>query len=144
VNSVNPKDVESVEIFLQDQLGLVFRTYNCKGVIVINTKKVEKSNISLAELKKMMPQSNMLKFTPKGYTKVKEFYAPKYLTQTSSYTGNDLRTTVYWNPKIVTSPTADTTLEFFNADGKGTYRAVIEGVDINGNVGRYIYRYTVK
>lgn len=144
VNSVNPKDVESVEIFLQDQLGLVFKTYNCKGVLVINTKKVEKSNITLADLKKMLPQNNMIKFTPKGYTKVRDFYSPKYLTQTSSYTGNDLRSTIYWNPKVITNATGDTVVEYFNADGKGTYRAVIEGVDVNGNVGRFVYRYTVK
>lgn len=144
VSSVMPAEVESVEIFLQDQLGIVFKQYQCKGIIVINTKKVEKSNISLADLKKMMPQSNMLKFTPKGYTKVKEFYAPKYVAQTNNYTGNDLRTTIYWNPKIVTSATGDTVVEFYNADGKGTYRAVIEGIDANGNVGHYIYRYTVK
>jgi hypothetical protein len=144
LGSVMPTEVESVEIFLQDQLGLVFKNYQCNGVLVVNTKKKEKSNISLADLKKMMPQSNMLKFTPKGYTRVKEFYAPKYTTQTSSYTGNDLRTTVYWNPKIVTNAAGDTVVEFYNADGKGTYRAVIEGVDVNGNVGRYVLRYTVK
>lgn len=144
VNSVNPRDVESVEIFLQDQLGTVFRTYNCKGVMVINTKKVEKSNMTLADLKKMMPQNNVIKFSPKGYTKVRDFYSPKYTTQTSTYTGNDLRTTIYWNPKIVTNVAGDTVLEFYNADGKGTYRAVIEGIDENGNVGRYVYRYTVK
>jgi len=144
LSSVLPSDVESVEIFLKDQLGLVFKNYNCNGVLVVNTKKTPKSNITLAELKKMMPQSNMLKFSPQGYTKTREFYAPRYLTQTSSYTGNDLRTTIYWNPKIVTNAAGDTTLEFYNADGKGTYRAVIEGVDANGNVGRYVYRYTVK
>lgn len=144
VNSVMPKDVESVEIFTQDQLGLVFKQYQCNGVIVINTKKVEKSNMTLADLKKMMPQNNILKFTPKGYTRAKDFYSPKYTTQTSSYTGNDLRTTIYWNPKIVTNAAGDTAVEFYNSDGKGTYRAVIEGVDINGNVGRFVYRYTVK
>ncbi|HEY0176560.1 MAG TPA: carboxypeptidase-like regulatory domain-containing protein, partial [Pedobacter sp.] len=144
ISSVLPSDVESVEIFTQDQLGLVFKNYQCNGIIVINTKKVEKSNISLADLKKMLPQSNMLKFTPKGYTRVREFYAPKYATQTSSYTGNDLRTTIYWNPKIVTNAAGDTVLEFYNADGKGTYRAVIEGLDENGNVGHYVYHYTVK
>ena len=144
LGSVMPTDVESVEIFLQDQLGLVFKQYQCKGVLVVNTKKKEKSNISLADLKKMMPQSNMLKFTPKGYTRVREFYSPKYTTQTSSYTGNDLRTTIYWNPKIVTNTTGDTVVEFYNADGRGTYKAVIEGLDANGNIGRYIYRYTVK
>jgi hypothetical protein len=144
VNSVMPKDVESVEIFTQDQLGIVFKQYQCNGVIVINTKKVEKSNMSLADLKKMMPQNNILKFTPKGYTRAKDFYSPKYTAQTSSYTGNDLRTTIYWNPKIVTNAAGDTVVEFYNSDGKGTYRAVIEGIDVNGNVGRFVYRYTVK
>ncbi|WP_158797145.1 carboxypeptidase regulatory-like domain-containing protein [Pedobacter sp. L105] len=144
ISSVLPSEVESVEIFLKDPLGLIFKTYNCNGVMVINTKKKEKSNISLADLKKMMPQSNMLKLSPKGYTKVREFYAPKYVTQTTSYTGNDLRSTVYWNPKVVTNAAGDTTLEFYNADGKGTYRAVIEGLDANGNIGHYVYHYTVK
>ena len=100
--------------------------------------------MSLADLKKMMPQSNMLKLSPKGYTKVKEFYAPKYVTQTSSYTGNDLRTTVYWNPKIITNAAGDTVVEFYNADGKGTYRAILEGIDVNGNVAHTVLRYTVK
>lgn len=142
--SIQPADIESVEIFLTDQLGLVFKNYNCNGVMVINTKKAPKSNMTIAELKAMMPQSNLLKISPKGYTKVKEFYAPKYATQTSSYTGNDLRTTIYWNPKIVTNAAGDVTLEFYNSDGKGTYRAVIEGLDENGNVGRAVYRYIVK
>ena len=144
VGSIMPRDVESVEIFTQDQLGVVFKNYSANGVIVINTKKVEKSNMSLADLKKMMPQNNMLKFFAQGYTKSKEFYSPKYQTQTSSYTGNDLRTTIYWNPKIITNAAGDTVVEFYNSDGKGTYRAVVEGVDVNGNVGRFVYRYTVK
>lgn len=144
LGSVQASEVESVEIFTQDQLGLVFKNYQCNGVMVINTKKVEKSNMSLADLKKMMPQSNMLKISPKGYSKVKEFYAPKYVTQSSSYTGNDLRTTIYWNPKIVTNAAGDTVVEFYNADGKGTYRAVVEGIDVNGNVAHTVYRYTVK
>ena len=144
INSVQPSDVESVEIFLKDQLGLVFKNYNANGVMVINTKKKEKSNISLADLKKMLPQSNMLKLSPKGYTRVREFYAPKYTTQTSSYTGNDLRSTIYWNPKIVTNTTGDTVVEFYNADGRGTYRAVVEGLDANGNVGHFVYHYIVK
>lgn len=144
LSGIMPSDVESAEIFLKDQLGLVFKNYNANGVLVINTKKTPKSNMTLADLKKMMPESNVLRFTPKGYTRVKEFYAPKYLTQTSSYTGNDLRSTIYWNPKIVTTAAGDTVVEFYNADGRGTYKAVLEGLDENGNVGRQVIRYTVK
>ncbi|WP_316777172.1 carboxypeptidase regulatory-like domain-containing protein [Pedobacter antarcticus] len=144
LSSVMPGEVESVEIFLRDQLGITFKNYNANGILVINTKKAPKSNMSLSDLKKMLPENNTMKFIPRGYTKVREFYAPKYTTQISSYTGNDLRTTIYWNPKIQTTEAGDTVVEFYNADGKGTYRAVIEGLDKNGNPGRFIYRYTVK
>jgi hypothetical protein len=33
---------------------------------------------------------------------------------------------------------------FFNADGKGTYRVVVEGIDSDGNLGRQVYRYKVE
>jgi uncharacterized protein YfaS (alpha-2-macroglobulin family) len=56
----------------------------------------------------------------------------------------DLRTTIYWNPNIITGNDGKTTFEFFNADGKGTYRVVIEGIDNNGTPGRRVYRYKVE
>lgn len=142
--SVVPSEVESVEVFTKDELGTVNRMYNTNGVIVVNTKKVKKSTMSLADLKKMMPQPNMLKFTPKGFSKQREFYMPKYINPANTYNFNDLRTTIYWNPKVVTSGVAPLNLEYFNADGKGTYRAVIEGVDKLGNISRFVYHYTVK
>jgi uncharacterized protein YfaS (alpha-2-macroglobulin family) len=56
----------------------------------------------------------------------------------------DTRTTIYWNPNVITDKTGAATLEYFNADGTGTYRAIIEGIDKDGNIGRQVYRYTVK
>jgi len=35
-------------------------------------------------------------------------------------------------------------LEFYNADGQGSYRIVIEGMDEKGNIGRQVYRYKVE
>jgi hypothetical protein len=142
--NVVPTEVESVEVFTKDELGTINRMYNTNGVLVVNTKKIKKSTMSIADLKKMLPQQNMLKFNPKGFSKQREFYMPKYINPANTYNFNDLRTTIYWNPKVITSGTAPLSLEYFNADGKGTYRAVIEGVDKFGNVTRSVYRYTVK
>lgn len=144
VNGIMNTEVESVEVFLKDELGTVNRAYGTNGVIVINTKKVEKSNMSLADLKKLLPESNVLTFYPKGFSKEREFYAPKYPNAANSYTNNDWRSTIFWNPKVVTDANGNFSFEFYNATGTGTYKAVIEGVDKNGNVGRYVYRYTVK
>jgi hypothetical protein len=143
LNSILPADVESVEVFLKDELGLVSNSYQANGIIVVNSKKKPVgTKISLAELQDLIPQPSVVKFTPKGYNFTREFYSPKY--DVPKPVGQDLRSTIYWNPRIVTDATGTTSFEFYNADGKGTYRAVIEGLDKDGNIGRFIYRYKVQ
>lgn len=144
INSVSIADLESVEIFLRDPLGTVDRLYGTKGVLVINTKKKPVGKkVSKQDLMDMFPKANVITYNPMGYSKEREFYSPKYLPA-APITSTDLRTTIYWNPKVVTDDKGNVSLEFFNADGKGTYRAVVEGLDKNGNIGRTVLRYTVK
>ncbi|SDJ28690.1 hypothetical protein SAMN04487898_102173 [Pedobacter sp. ok626] len=143
--SVQSSEVENVEVFTKDELGTVNRMYNTNGVLVINTKKAPKgTKMSMEEFKKLIPDPSVLKIRPKGYSKQREFYSPKYVNAAATYNFNDLRSTIYWNPKVMTTADGGLSLEYYNADGKGTYKAVIEGVDKNGNVGRFVYRYTVK
>jgi hypothetical protein len=145
VSGINSSEIESIEIFLKDELGSVSRTYGNNGVISVNMKVVKKTKMSMEDLKKLLPQNNVIKFSPKGFNKQREFYAPKYTAAAATYTRNDLRTTIYWNPKVVTDPlTGLSTFEFYNADGKGSYKAIVEGIDKNGNVGRSVIRYIVK
>lgn len=145
LNSVQTADVDNVEIFLKDDMGLVSRTYNTNGILVINTKKAVKGTAVTAEdLRKLFPPSNVLTFNPQGYLKKKEFYNPKYLTAESKTQGSDYRTTVYWNPRVFTDANGTMALEFYNSDNKGSYKAVVEGTDIEGNLSRFIYRYKVE
>jgi len=145
LNNVQTADVDNVEIFLKDDLGLVNRAYNTNGVLVINSKKTEKGKaVSAEDLKKLFPQSNILTFKPQGYIKKREFYTPKYLTPESRTAGADYRSTVYWNPRVFTDKDGKMALEFYNSDNKGTYKAVVEGTDIDGNLSRFIYRYKVE
>ncbi|KQR69865.1 hypothetical protein [Pedobacter sp. Leaf176] len=144
LNTIDPATVESVEIFLRDQLGLVNRANNINGVIVINQKKAPKgTKISKSQLMDMLPKSYEVTFSPQGYNKERQFYMPKY-DVAANLNRNDLRTTIYWNPKLSTDKTGVTSFEFFNADGKGQYKVVVEGIDGNGNIGRSVFRYTVK
>lgn len=143
INTVSPAEVESVEIFLRDDLGTVNRTYQSNGVLVINTrKKPEGTRISKAELENLLPKSNIVTITPLGYQAERSFYLPKY-TPTSA-PGVDWRTTVYWNPDVITDSQGKASFQFYNASGLGTYKAVVEGMDENGNIGRAVYRYTVE
>ena len=146
LGNIDPKTVESVEIFLNNGITNIGALNNTKGVLVVNSKKIPKGDkISLAQLKEMLPQKNIINLTPMGYAKTKVFYVPKYAVARANPDNPDLRTTIYWNPKIITDKTTGkASFEFFNADGKGTYRTVIEGIDMDGNLARYVFHYKVE
>ena len=55
----------------------------------------------------------------------------------------DLRSTVYWNPDIITDENGKASVEFFNADGSGNYRVVAQGLEPAGKLGWQEYTYTV-
>lgn len=146
LNSVMPAEIEAIEIFLRDELGTVSRMYQNDGVVSIMTKKNEQSKqprMSLAEIESMLPKTNVIDMMPLGYVKEREFYSPKYDTPDSKNT-NDYRTTIYWNPDVVMDAEGNTTLDFYNADGNGRYKVVVEGQDETGAVGRAVYYYNVK
>ena len=89
--------------------------------------------------------SGLISYVFKGYYAARAFYSPKYdKPNTGNYQTADLRSTIYWNPNIITGKDGKASFEYYNADTKGTYRVVIEGIDDNGNIGRQVYRYKVE
>ncbi|MCC8426431.1 TonB-dependent receptor [Mucilaginibacter sp. UR6-11] len=83
-------------------------------------------------------------YAPKGYDFTKEFYTPKYDNPQNGPVTADLRSTVYWNPRILTRAYGQTKVSYFNGDQTGTYRVTVEGIDANGLLARKVYRYTVQ
>lgn len=145
LNSINPNEIEAMEIFTRDDLGTVSRMYQNNGVVSIITKKEKPKGprMSLAQIEAMLPKSNVIDLYPLGYIKERKFYSPKYETDQSKAT-NDYRTTVYWNPDVQWDDTGLANMEFYNADGNGKYKVVVEGMDVNGKIGRSVYYYNVK
>jgi len=45
---------------------------------------------------------------------------------------------------VITDKDGKASFNYFNVDGKGTYRIIVEGIDEDGNLGRQVYRYEVK
>ncbi|MGY3053938.1 hypothetical protein ACVWYG_002140 [Pedobacter sp. UYEF25] len=144
LGSASGDNISSIEVFLKDPLGTVNRQNNVNGVIVINQKEKPKGErISKAQLLDMLPKNYQLTFSPQGYDKARTFYVPRYDVP-ANLNRNDLRTTVYWNPNVITDAAGTASFEFYNADGKGKYKVVVEGIDDNGNIARGVYRYIVK
>ena len=74
-------------------------------------------------------------FYPLGYQAPVEFYSPKY--DTTAKKDNeipDLRTTLYWNPKLVTDERGNTSFSFYTSDQPGNYFVCIEGISEDGEL----------
>ncbi len=138
LSSLNPNDVSSVEVLRSIQYTSIYGGRGGNGVLIITTKAGNGSY----SYQQYTP--GVITFMPKGYSKVREFYSPKYDDPKLNSKIPDLRSTIYWKPNIITDKEGKASFEFFNADTKGTYRVVVEGIDDNGNLGRQVYRYKVE
>ena len=85
-----------------------------------------------------------MSYKPQGFFKAREFYSPNYDDPSINAKIPDLRTTIYWNPNVISDTTGKANIEFFNSDGTGNYKAIVEGININGSIGRKVFRYSVK
>lgn len=74
-------------------------------------------------------------FYPLGYQTPVEFYSPKYdsVVQKNSEIP-DLRTTLYWSPKLVTDEHGNATFSFSTSDLPGNYFVCIEGISESGEL----------
>nr|MBC7611377.1 TonB-dependent receptor plug domain-containing protein [Pseudopedobacter sp.] len=137
LSSINPRDVESIEILKSIGYTAIYGSRGGGGVIVINTKR-GKANYNTNNY-----APGIVSYNPIGLYKAKEFYVPNYDDPKINNSVLDLRTTIYWNPSIVTDSTGHAQVDFFNADGTGNYKVVLEGMDLNGHLGRKVIRYQV-
>lgn len=123
-------DVENISVFKGADAS-IFGSRGGNGVITITLKKgvVQKvgTPISLAHV------------MPLGYQKPAEFYVPKYDVDSILKSPNpDLRTTIYWNPKLTTDSTGTVHVKFYTADKTNNYSVVLEGISNTGEICRYV------
>lgn len=142
VDDVAPIDVESVEV-LKGPNASIYGSRGGDGVLIINTRQTGPQIISTVGTSKEM-SPGMFSITPIGFYKARQFYAPTYGADQVSANTTDQRITVFWKPDLNTDADGNATLNFYNADGTGNYRVVVEGIDTKGNLGRQVFRYKVQ
>ena len=72
----------------------------------------------------------------------KQFYKPRYSVTTDIATPTENRSTVNWEPNIVTNAAGHATINFNAAAKPSTYTIIAQGVDYDGNIG-YNYQKLV-
>jgi hypothetical protein len=72
-----------------------------------------------------------------GYSPRKEFFSPDYLRNPDLTSTEDLRSTLYWNPWILTDKSNPrVTIQFYNNDISTQIRVVLEGINAEGKLTR--------
>jgi len=136
ISTINPSDIETVEV-LKYAGASIYGVEGAGGVLIITTKTGNGIN------PKDIASVGILPIAPGGFYKAREFYSPKYNTSLVNKQ-HDYRSTIYWNPEIKTGKNGNSSFDYYNADGTGTYKVTIEGIDKDGNIGRQLYRYKVE
>ncbi|MGZ3946455.1 MAG: TonB-dependent receptor plug domain-containing protein, partial [Mucilaginibacter sp.] len=137
LDQVNPNDIETVEV-LKFATASIYGVNGGAGVIILTSKQGKATNLNdIASI-------GVLPIAVQGFYKARVFYAPKYDASIPPDNGTDLRSTIYWQPELTTDKDGNASFGFYNADGKGSYRVVVEGIDEKGNIGRQVYRYKVQ
>ncbi|SDF32982.1 hypothetical protein SAMN05216464_11619 [Mucilaginibacter pineti] len=138
LNSMGTFDVASVEVLRTIGNTAMYGFRGDGGVLVITTKRGGEGSV----YNRYAP--GIVTYAPKGYYKAREFYSPQYDDPKTNTQMLDLRSTVSWHPNIVTDKDGNASFSFFNTDGKGTYRILIEGIDAEGDLGHQVYTYKVE
>ncbi|MDP4284152.1 MAG: hypothetical protein Q8891_06990 [Bacteroidota bacterium] len=74
-----------------------------------------------------------------GYTAIRQFYSPDYSKISEENEKQDLRTTLYWNPMVITNGENNKVLlTFYNNDVAKSFRVEIEGMTKDGRLAHVV------
>jgi len=140
LSMINPFDVETIEVLRGVGNTAIYGSRGGGGVLIITTKRGDSGGYD-----RELYTPGIVTHSPQGYYEVREFYVPDYSKPADSLAGmKDLRTTIHWAPNIVTNQDGAASFEFYTAETPGTYRIVVEGLDVDGRLGRAVYYIKVK
>jgi hypothetical protein len=132
ITYLNSSDIESISLF-KGANAAIFGSKGANGAVAIALRKgvVHKAETPIS----------MTTVTPLGFQKPAEFYVPKYdvdSVRLNLSRKSDLRTTIYWNPKLVADSTGVVHVRFFTADKANNYSVVMEGISNSGEIFRFV------
>ncbi|NGM74831.1 TonB-dependent receptor plug domain-containing protein [Sphingobacterium sp. SGL-16] len=127
ISMINTADVESIEVLRNVNYTSIYGSNGANGLIVITSKR------GSSALNNYVPKG-ILTVQPQGFQVIKNFYKPAYDVDEANKYNSDLRSTIHWEPAIVTNEQGKASFDFFTSDSKGKYLLIIEGIDLKGRL----------
>ncbi|WP_312788614.1 hypothetical protein [Sphingobacterium sp.] len=141
--NIPPDAIESVEVLRSSVYtglyGVGVHAGNEDRVIFVLTTKVGRGNLAKAP-----DRYGSISVSPQGLYFGTTYYKPTYAVENNPAAYQDLRTSIHWEPSIVVNKSGKTNFQFFTSDEPGTYRIIVEGLDMYGNLFRQQKDITVK
>ncbi len=139
MNYLNAEDIKGIEIM---NSGKYATAYN-PNYISIRAQKPESLVPVYLEITTYSGNGAFYKKTPGVYlyrplhfTLPQQFYSPKYtVANKTAAKGTDMRSTLHWEPNIITNAEGKATVSFFTADKPANYTIIIEGITGDGGIG---------
>lgn len=129
LNSMSPYDVEFIELVPAHK-----NTYKVPAVNFIFRKGPRPARPAIG-----IDQASI-----RGFYEAREFYSPNYGINEENHVLPDKRTTLYWEPMIITDEQGRASVAFFTGDVPGRYRVVAEGITATGYPGTASVIFEVK
>jgi hypothetical protein len=130
ISGIPVQDIAYVKVFRPIFMGSGSSMYGsgANGAIAIYTRKGGDATSK--------PGTGLSANTVAGYSPIREFYSPNYSTFVRSNEQRDVRTTLYWQPQIITTGKNNKiTLVFYNTDVfSKALRIVVEGMSADGQL----------
>ena len=118
------------------------RAVKTRMVVPVNFSINNQVDYETGLMLKMARQSDFSMRSQKAkYYRARRFYAPQYESTEPVTVRTDFRQTIFWEPNLMVDKTGEETITFYNSDEVSTFRAIIEGIATNGEVGREEYTY---
>ena len=127
LNSLNGKEIDFIEV-LKGAEGANYGVRGGHGVILINMASKPHDKLKAGE-------NNANIFYAKGISNPSLFPVVNYDSKEKTSTPNfDNRSTIFWDGSVLTGTSNNITFSFFTSDIPATYKVIINGITVHGDI----------
>lgn len=135
ISSIPVSDIEKIEIIKSGAALTMFGMNGSSGVISVFTRRGASGH--------ERPYFHSVNKEVNGFYQARTFYSPKYDVPKPEYEKPDFRSTIFWEPEIITDINGNATITFYNGDNTTDIQVNTEGISESGALVTGNVSYTI-
>lgn len=141
---LSAEDITGIEVIYSMKYNALYNQRNLTNdeLLAVNRSGPAGSDVAYLEITTRSGNGPFTKkangifvYKPAAVTMPAAFYRPRYLVKNGSPGFEDLRSTIHWEPNIITNKKGEASTSFYAADTPTTYTITLQGANLDGKVG---------